>query len=158
MFHIMAGDILDTIDHPNQKRYPDQQIHMIAIEDYVYLVPFIESEEDVFLKTIIPSRKATKAYRGTKVMTKLDQEESEILEAIESGKVKRSKNAAETQKRHQQYAEAMFRKDARINIRLPSKDLRGLQKKALAEGIPYQTLVASILHKYVEGRLHENNN
>jgi predicted DNA binding CopG/RHH family protein len=91
-------------------------------------------------------------------MTKLDQEESEILEAIESGKVKRSKNAAETQKRHQQYAEAMFRKDARINIRLPSKDLRGLQKKALAEGIPYQTLVASILHKYVEGRLHENNN
>ena len=89
-------------------------------------------------------------------MTKLDQEESEILEAFESGKVKRSKDAAETQKRHQQYAEAMFRKDARINIRLPSKDLRGLQKKALAEGIPYQTLVASILHKYVEGRLHEN--
>jgi len=66
VFHIMAGDILNTIDHPNQKRYPDQQIHMIAIEDYVYLVPFIESEEDVFLKTIIPSRKATKAYRGTK--------------------------------------------------------------------------------------------
>ncbi len=66
VFHIMAGDILDTIDHPNQKRYPDQQIHMIAIEEYVYLVPFIESEEDVFLKTIIPSRKATKAYRGTK--------------------------------------------------------------------------------------------
>lgn len=90
-------------------------------------------------------------------MTKLNQEESEILEAFESGKVKRSKDAAETQKRHQQYAEAMFRKDARINIRLPSKDLRGLQKKALAEGIPYQTLVASILHKYVEGRLHEKN-
>jgi hypothetical protein len=65
VFHIMAGDILDTIDHPNQERYPDQKIHMIAIEDYVYLVPFIESEEEVFLKTIIPSRKATKAYRGT---------------------------------------------------------------------------------------------
>ncbi len=51
--------------------------------------------------------------------------------------------------------EAMFKKDARINIRISSKDLRGLQKKALAEGIPYQPLVASILHKYVEGRLHE---
>ncbi len=89
-------------------------------------------------------------------MSKLDQEEKEILEAFESGNTKRSKNAAQTQKRHQEYAEAMFRKDARINIRLPSKDLRGLQKKALAEGIPYQTLVASILHKYVEGRLHEN--
>ena len=90
-------------------------------------------------------------------MNKLDKEESEILEALESGKVKRAKNSSDIQKRHQQYAEAMFKKDARINIRLPSKDLRGLKKKALAEGIPYQTLVASILHKYVEGRLHEDN-
>jgi predicted DNA binding CopG/RHH family protein len=90
-------------------------------------------------------------------MSKLDQEEREILEAFESGKVKRSRDAVDIQKRHQEYAEAMFRKDARINIRLPSKDLRGLQKKALAEGIPYQTLIASILHKYVEGRLHEND-
>ena len=90
-------------------------------------------------------------------MNELDKEESEILEAFESGKVKRSKDAVETRKRHQQYAAAMFKKDARINIRLTSKDLRGLQKKALAEGIPYQTLVASILHKYVEGRLHEND-
>ncbi len=89
-------------------------------------------------------------------MNKLNQEESEILEVFESGKVRRSKDATETQNRHQKYAEAMFKKDARINIRLSSKDLRGLQKKALAEGIPYQTLVASILHKYVEGRLHEN--
>lgn len=90
-------------------------------------------------------------------MKRLDQEEREILEAFESGNVKRSKNAAGIQKRHKEYAEAMFKKDARINIRISSKDLRGLQKKALAEGIPYQTLVASILHKYVEGRLHESN-
>ena len=90
-------------------------------------------------------------------MSKLSIEEREILEAFEKGKVKRSKNAEETQKRHQEYAQAMFKKDARINIRLPSKDLRGLQKRALAEGIPYQTLIASSLHKYLEGRLHENN-
>ena len=90
-------------------------------------------------------------------MSKLSSEEREILEAFDKGSLKRSKKAADTQKRHQEYAEAMFRKDARINIRLSSKDLRGLQKKALAEGIPYQTLVASILHKFVEGRLHENN-
>ncbi|MCF6262726.1 MAG: hypothetical protein L3J24_03970 [Xanthomonadales bacterium] len=64
VFHIMAGDILETIEHPNQVRYPGQQSHMIVIEDYVYLVPFVESEEEVFLKTIIPSRRATKAYRG----------------------------------------------------------------------------------------------
>ena len=90
-------------------------------------------------------------------MNNLDQEEREILEAFLSGNVELSKDAVETKKRHQEYAEAMFRKDARINIRLPSKDLRGLQKRALAEGMPYQTLIASILHKYVEGRLHEKN-
>ena len=90
-------------------------------------------------------------------MNKLSSEEHEILEAFEKGKLKRSRNAADTQKRHQEYAEAMFKKDARINIRLSSKDLRGLQKRALAEGIPYQTLISSILHKYVEGRLNENN-
>ena len=61
VFHIMAGDILDTVDHPNQELYPGQQIHVIAIEEYVYLVPFVESEEEVFLKTIIPSRRAMKS-------------------------------------------------------------------------------------------------
>ena len=64
VFHILAGDVLETIDHPNQQRYPGQQIHVIAIEDYVYLVPFVESDEEVFLKTIIPSRKVTKKYKG----------------------------------------------------------------------------------------------
>ena len=88
-------------------------------------------------------------------MSRLDKEEQKILEAFEAGELKRSPDRADLRKRHQDYAEAMFRKDARINIRLSSRDLRGLQKKALAEGIPYQTLVASILHKYVEGRLRE---
>lgn len=88
-------------------------------------------------------------------MNELDQEEQEILQALEADELRRAPDFAERMKRHQEYAEAMFRKDARINIRLSSRDLRALQKKALAEGIPYQTLVASILHKYVEGRLHE---
>ncbi len=85
-------------------------------------------------------------------MSRLDkEEEQEILEAFEAGELKRSPDRADLRKRHQDYAEAMFRKDARINIRLSSRDLRGLQKKALAEGIPYQTLVASILHKLCGG-------
>ncbi|ADH85716.1 hypothetical protein [Desulfurivibrio alkaliphilus] len=88
-------------------------------------------------------------------MSKLDKEEQGILDAFDAGKLKRAPGFEERKARHQQYAEATFKKDARINIRLSSKDLRGLQKKALAEGIPYQTLVASILHKYVEGRLRE---
>lgn len=88
-------------------------------------------------------------------MSELDREEKQILDAYESGKLERSKNAAKIRQHHEEYARAMFRKDARVNIRLSAKDLRGLQKRALAEGIPYQTLIASVLHKYVEGRLRE---
>ena len=53
------------------------------------------------------------------------------------------------------YAKATFRKDRRLNIRLSSKDLEAIQKRALAEGLPYQTLSASLLHKYASGRLKE---
>jgi predicted DNA binding CopG/RHH family protein len=88
-------------------------------------------------------------------MTELDPEEREILEAYEAGEMRSVEGAAELIERHRGDAAATFRKDARINIRLSSRDLRGLQKLALAEGVPYQTLVASILHKYLEGRLRE---
>lgn len=64
LFHIEAGDVLDIFDHPNQERCAGQKIYTIAIEEYVHLVPFVESEEEIFLKTIIPSRKATKQYKG----------------------------------------------------------------------------------------------
>lgn len=64
VFHISVGGILDTFEHPNQERYPGQQIHVIEIEGYAYLVPFMESEGEVFLKTIVPSRKATQTYLG----------------------------------------------------------------------------------------------
>lgn len=90
-------------------------------------------------------------------MSKMDREEQEILEAFESGTLKRTGDAGALQERHREYADAMFRKDKKINIRLSSHDLRGLQKRALAEGIPYQTLIASVLHKYVSGRLRESS-
>lgn len=90
-------------------------------------------------------------------MSKLDPEEKEILEAFETGNFKRAEDVDDLLRRHKEYAAATFRKDSRINIRLSSRDLHRLQKRALAEGIPYQTLVSSILHKYVEGRLRENS-
>ena len=62
--HIERGDLLDIVHHPNQERYPNQQILVVEINDYAYLVPFIESNEGRFLKTIIPSRKATRDYLG----------------------------------------------------------------------------------------------
>ena len=53
---------LDIVDHPNQERYAGQGIFIVEIDGYVYLVPFVEDEHEVFLKTIVPSRKATKKY------------------------------------------------------------------------------------------------
>ncbi|KKR31951.1 MAG: hypothetical protein UT63_C0056G0015 [Candidatus Gottesmanbacteria bacterium GW2011_GWC2_39_8] len=59
---ISEGHILDILSHPRKERYPGQKIFVIEIEEYAYLVPFIEDKEKIFLKTIIPSRKATKKY------------------------------------------------------------------------------------------------
>jgi uncharacterized DUF497 family protein len=53
---------LDVVVHPNQERYPGQRIYVIRVNDYIYLVPFVEDEDHIFLKTIIPSRKATRNY------------------------------------------------------------------------------------------------
>lgn len=66
VFHIERGDVLDLLDHPNQVRYPGQRLWVVEVDDYAYLVPFVESENEVFLKSVIPSRKATKRYLGEK--------------------------------------------------------------------------------------------
>ena len=62
VFSIEQGKILDIIQHPNKERYPRQNMLIVEINNYAYLVPFIESSNEIFLKTIIPSRKATKKY------------------------------------------------------------------------------------------------
>jgi len=64
--NINLGNELDIYDHPNQQKYPNQKISVVQVEDYVYLVPYIENDEEIFLKTIIPSKKATKQYIGEK--------------------------------------------------------------------------------------------
>jgi len=64
VFHILHGGLLDVLEHPNKQQYPDQRIFVVNVEGYVCLVPFVETEETVFLKTIIPSRKMTKKYLG----------------------------------------------------------------------------------------------
>lgn len=64
VFHVERGDLLDILEHPNQERYAGQRILVVRRENYVYLVPFVEDEDTLFLKTIIPSRKATKEYLG----------------------------------------------------------------------------------------------
>jgi uncharacterized DUF497 family protein len=63
IFHLSQGDLWKTADHPDQKKYPGQKIYFVRVDDYIYLVPYIKEEKKVFLKTIIPSRKATRDYK-----------------------------------------------------------------------------------------------
>ncbi|GIK55093.1 MAG: BrnT family toxin [Chloroflexi bacterium] len=64
IFSLQGDGLLDDIVHPNREAYPHQRILVVAIDAYVYLVPYVENEEEIFLKTIIPSRQATKRYLG----------------------------------------------------------------------------------------------
>jgi uncharacterized DUF497 family protein len=62
VFYIEQGFLLDVLENPNHEKYKGQKIFVVQIDDYAYLVPFIEDEHEIFLKTIIPSRKATRRY------------------------------------------------------------------------------------------------
>ncbi len=63
---IENNGLLDIIKHPNSEKYPNQRMFIVNLDEYAYLVPFVESQEEIFLKTVIPSRKATKKYIGGK--------------------------------------------------------------------------------------------
>jgi uncharacterized DUF497 family protein len=66
VFYLHHDGLLDDLSHPNKDKYPHQRIFVISIDEYAYLVPYVEDEKEIFLKTIIPSRKATKQYLGGK--------------------------------------------------------------------------------------------
>jgi predicted DNA binding CopG/RHH family protein len=89
-----------------------------------------------------------------KMMPKIDKEELEVLNAFEKGALKSIATKSEIAK-YKVAARATAIKDRRVNIRLSSGDFNDIQVKALEEGMPYQTLIASVLHKYVTGRLAE---
>jgi predicted DNA binding CopG/RHH family protein len=84
---------------------------------------------------------------------KLDREEKEILAAYDAGQLKLSKPSKKEIEAIKAAAENTFRKDKRITIRLYDHDFKGIQKKALQMGIPYQTLISGIIHRYIEGDL-----
>lgn len=64
VFHVEKGDVLDILKHPDQEKYSGQRIIVVNVEGYAYLVPYVEDDQEIFLKTIIPSRKATRDYLG----------------------------------------------------------------------------------------------
>ena len=63
VFHVASGDLLSVSDYPNSQKYPNQKIMYVMVDDYVYLVPYVEEENRKFFKTIIPSRRATKEFK-----------------------------------------------------------------------------------------------
>ncbi len=85
----------------------------------------------------------------------LSNEEKAILETYEADEWQSVDNRTTEISKYQQYASTTFKKDKRVNIRISTKNLEALQQRALEEGIPYQTLMSSILHKYLNGRLVE---
>ncbi|MEW6285171.1 MAG: antitoxin [Chloroflexota bacterium] len=86
---------------------------------------------------------------------KLQQDELELLASYEAEEWKSAKKLSEKKEQYRAYARATLRKDKRINIRISERDLLALQRRAVRQGIPYQTLISSILHKYVSGALTE---
>jgi len=88
----------------------------------------------------------------------LDEEEKELIRSTEKDEWVESRKAAKQKKLAKEYAEATIRKDKRMNIRISERDLENLKRKALEEGIPYQTMVSMILHKYLAGRYSEQAN
>ena len=88
-------------------------------------------------------------------MKKLDAFEKEILDAYEKGELRSTSPSKAKLAKFKAAATATFLKEKRVNIRLSTPDLMDIQARALEEGMPYQTLIASVLHKYVSGRLVE---
>ena len=87
----------------------------------------------------------------------LDREEQDLLTSFEADEWKSAPDLPTEIEKYRQYAKASLKKDRRVNIRLSASDLETIQRKAVEEGIPYQTLMARVLHKYASGRLVEQS-
>jgi predicted DNA binding CopG/RHH family protein len=91
------------------------------------------------------------------MMEKLDKEERELAKSFERGEWRSVGQKGARIKRYREFARATFKRDHRVNIRISGKDLDALKKRALEEGLPYQTLISSVLHKFVSGRLKSDS-
>ncbi len=158
VFCIENGGLLKTMRHPNPQKYPNQKIFLVEMKEYVFIVPFVEENEAYFLKTIYPSRKHTNRYLKMiepekKAFEFLDKEEKELMESIENDEWIPVENQEQYSKSAIEASKNTFKKTKRVNIRMSEKDFYDIQIKAIEEGIPYQTLISSIIHKYNSGKL-----
>ena len=136
---------------------------MLEIGGYAYLVPYVETDEEIFLKTVYPSRKFTEIYLGKEKNMKkepsvkdyYDDEEKDLIESMENAINKDDYTPVSnlTAERLEALREAakntLNEKTTQITLRVPHTDLVRLKAQAMREGIPYQTWIRSILHKSV---------
>ncbi|MBD3315100.1 MAG: antitoxin [Chitinivibrionales bacterium] len=85
--------------------------------------------------------------------TKLRKEENDLLKAYERGEWRSKKKVAQRKEQIREFARNTMKKDKRVNIRISERDLKEIQRKAVHEGLPYQTLISSVLHKFINGNL-----
>jgi predicted DNA binding CopG/RHH family protein len=154
---IGSGARVVETDHPNQERYPGQKIMIVDLDGYAYMVPYVRDGDEYFLRTIIPSRKATRNTLEEKMSENdkavfPDEYETEIVEAFETGRLKPSAQQTD----FKTIARNTMKKNRKINIRIAENDLSALQRRAAREGIPYQTLIGSVLHKFANGLLKDS--
>jgi len=154
LFHIERGDLLDILEHPNPERYGGSAF---SWSDERSTCIWCRSSRISTRSSRRRSSRVGRPRRSASVRSpmKIDADKKELLESVERGDWKSAAGGKRERTRYTRYAKATFRKDRRLNIRLSGKDLEAIQKRALAEGLPYQTLIASLLHKYATGRLKE---
>ena len=147
------GDLHDDISHPNKEKYPNQDIFIIfiRIKDYVYLVPYVENKDEIFLKTIIPSRKMNKNIQKGLTMTDLDEFELDILKSVENGEWESKGNITERTCELQSIIK--HQKKKAISIRISENDLYELKKKSLESSIPYQNLIQMLIHQFTTDKI-----
>ena len=130
------------------------------MDGYVHVVPVVREGLILFLKTIYPSRKGDQETQERRARMRRrgfhDDEEKDLITAYESGEFRPVKDQQAAKQTAVQAARRYLRKGARVNIRLSTADLEMLKRRAAEEGLPYQSLIASVLHKYVSGSASGN--
>jgi predicted DNA binding CopG/RHH family protein len=156
---IESGQVIGIEENPG---YPNQKMYVLEIDNYAIIVPYVENDDEIFSKTAFLSRKYTKKIRfeggmmnkiKKNVFKPIDQEEKDLMESIEHDEWQPVKNFDQERKKAIEAARNTLKKDKRINLRLSQRDYHQIQIKAIEEGIPYQTLISSIVHKYLDGSL-----
>ena len=152
---IEGGKVIQVLEHPDKERYPEQLLYEVDVNGYVHVVPVVRARSDPVSQDNLSEPKGDQeTHEGRARMKKAefyDDEERKLITAYERGEFKPVKNQKEAKRTAVQAAKRYTRKDARINIRLSSADLEMLKQRAVEEGLPYQSLIASVLHKYVSG-------